>query len=253
MTIQAIITFLIGHPIITVILFVAILVMFIALLFSKKPFTLNFGENKSITLGSNEKNKAEPKQYVKSCKFCKDRIKSVTKTRVKSVIELRNETLHRQMKYFNNGLEEVKFTLQSDYKKWLSDRKPQCSDISNDWEYIMVVDKIELCLLTRVLPGIEQMMRENHLAEKTDAEFELYKNKSIVAIRTDIFRFIESNFMPGYSIKREDQYKFFADRFIHISSELDRCFNQARTLAINCSNGIIEIKSKSDHAIFDQD
>ena len=249
-----IITFLMNHPVIAIIVFVVVFIVFLAILLSKKSFTLNFGENKSITLGSsNEKSSKEPKSYVKSCQFCKDRIKTVTKTRVKKVMDLRAETLHRQMKYFNNSLEEMKFMLQSDYRKWLSDRKPQSGDISNDWEYIMVVDKITICLLTRTIPGIEQMMQENHLADKTDAEFELYKAKAISAIRTDIFRFIESNFMSGYSVKRDEQRKFFDDRWVFISAELDKCFNQARSLSIKCSYDVAEIKSKSDKQIFDQD
>lgn len=132
--------------------------------------------------------------------------------------------------------------------------KPHSSDIATDLEYVVVVDKIQLCLLTRVLPGVKQMLIENHLAEKgLDAEWELYKNQATLTIKADIFRFIESNFISGYSIKREDQYRFFADRWIFISSELDRCFNQSRSLAIELTNKTIEIKSKSDNKIFNQD
>lgn len=103
-----IITFLMNHPAIAIMVFVVVFIVFLAILFSKKSFTLNFGENKSITLGSNEKVNKEPKQLVKSCQFCKDRIKTVTKTRVKTIMNLRNETLHRQMKCFENGLDRVK-------------------------------------------------------------------------------------------------------------------------------------------------
>lgn len=252
--INAIITFLIQNPIVAAILLVVVIGLFIAILVSKKSFTLNFGENKSITIGgSNEKKSLEQKTLIKSCQFCKERIKIVTKTRVKSIMNLRNETLHRQMKYFENGLERTKIMLQDDYKKWLAERKPHSSDIATDLEYIVVVDKIQLCLLTRVLPGIKQMLIENHLSEKTDSEFELYKTQSILTIKADIFRFVETNFISGYSVKRDEQYRFFADRFIHISSELDRCFNQSRTLAIELTNKTSEIKSKSDHAMFDQD
>lgn len=53
---SAILTFLIQNPIIAGIALLVVIVLFIALLVSKKSFTLNFGENKSITIGgSNEK------------------------------------------------------------------------------------------------------------------------------------------------------------------------------------------------------
>ena len=251
--INAIITFLIQNPIIAAILLVVVIGLFIALLVSKKSFTLNFGENKSITLGAPSNTSKESKQLIKSWQLCKERIKIVTKTRVKSIMNLRSETLHRQMKYFENGLERTKIMLQDDYKKWLAERKPHSSDIATDLEYIVVVDKIQLCLLNRMLPGVKQMLIENHLAEKTDAEWELYKTQSILTIKADIFRFIETNFISGYSVKRDEQYRFFADRWIFISTELDRCFNQSRTLAIELTNKTSEIKSKSDNEIFNQD
>lgn len=249
---EIIIALIIAHPIIALVLATAVILLLILLMFSKKSFELQLSENKSIKIGGSSKT-IENKSLVKSCKGCRESVKNVTKERVKRVIAIREETLHRQMKVFENAMIRLQELLQTDYVDFLQVRKPHSVDIRSDLEYVVVCDKIELCMLKRVLSGINVMLIENHIAERTDDAWELYKIQQIRTIKSDIFRFIEQQFIPGYSVKREDQYKFFNDRWIFISSELDKCLNQARTLAIKCSHDVDEIKSKSDRAIFDLD
>ena len=109
----------------------------------------------------------------------------------------------------------------------------------------LVGEKIGRAFYTELLPGVRQMLKENHLAQREDTEFMKYKALATSTIRAGLMSFVDAEYIDQYSVPRMDKRKFFEQAFdaivdIELRTELD----SARDLARIYEKDIQEIEAR---------
>lgn len=144
------------------------------------------------------------------CILCKYQVAESVKQAYTTIRDMQLELLDRQMKSVENMGTRVTRIFETEYLEFLKKQRPDMVFDVRGWEMRLVSEKIKRAFYQHLIPGIRQMLKENHLAQRTDMEFEKYKQLSIDTMKAGIMAFVEVEYIEQYSLSREVKAKFFA-------------------------------------------
>lgn len=185
----------------------------------------------------------------RKCSLCKFKVAEVVKQVTNSVRDLRWDLLDRQMKLVENMCERLTHTLGKRYFEFL--RTYRADADFEDWEMRMVRLKIELAMKAYLIPGMRSMLKENHLADRTDdEEWTGYKRTTMDTIEASLMAYVSTSYIKQYSVPREAKYDHFRNEFnLVVVPEIHRTLDEARALAIIYENDIRRIEQSVDEEI----
>lgn len=176
------------------------------------------------------------------CDLCRFKISEEVRTTTNRVRDLRLELLDRQMKSFENLADRVVYTVTQGYMALVQHYIPaaviECQEVR------LMQANASQAMHQILLPGIRQILKENHLAQRTPEEWVEYKTTTLATVRTAMLGFTAERYAVGYAIPRDEVFAFFTLAYdgsmepaLHL--ELDR----ARDLAIKYESDIAAIET----------
>ena len=177
------------------------------------------------------------------CTLCKYQVANGTRRGIEGIRDKQLELLDRQMKSVENMCTRLKDTLCTSYLPFLQKFCPTADN--RGWEMMLVSEKIGRAFYTQLLPGMRQMLKENHLAQREDIEFLKYKDLAISTIRAGLMSFVDAEYIDQYSVPRIDKRKFFEQAFDTLIDQSIRIeLDSARDLARIYEKDIQEIETR---------
>lgn len=227
-----------ANPQLAIIIVILILLSFtIIALFSKKPITIRLGGGRSFSIGKRELSKDE-----------KDKIETLTKYRVKTVMQMRFDLLFRQIKYAENAMEKVLAKVCDDYAVLLEQYTRQKGidvDIKADYSFIIYKYKVNNFIDNHLISGLKSVYKENHIAEKSELEWMAHKTHISETIKLDLIKYVDEEFMACHGISRDAVRNFHIERWGYIADVIRECLDNARIMALDNAEKIVKVKQTS--------
>jgi hypothetical protein len=101
--------------------------------------------------------------------------------------------------------------------------------------------KVKECMWSKILPGLRQVYRENHIAEKSAQEWSTHKNGIVLTVRAEVMAFARDEWLPVPGMGKEIFLDFLADQWPAIERELYATLDNARTSAIAAQKRVEEL------------
>lgn len=221
---------------------------------ARSPVTLKMGD-KEISVGSPKKEEKKPtdKDTTKEllCQSCKRAVFDETKRRVKLVMWHRKNLYRDQRKYAENKIGSLSQGIWDDYNDLLSKYLVD-TDIRTERSYLLFKVKVIDFMEGYLMPRIESVLEENHIATKTADQWKEHKTLVLEGVYMDMGKFLEVNYSCE-EVPRDVMEEFLKSRWPLISGKVLEILDQARALAQACDVNVKEVKKYSDIKIFGKD
>ena len=247
-------TFLMNHESFLQGVLFLLLAIFVLIL-SKGPVSLKVGD-KELTMGNQTKKEEGGKGEFNNtkeliCQSCKRAVFDETKRRVKLVMWHRKNLYRDQRKYAENKIGSLSQGMWDDYSELLNKYLVD-TDIRTERSYLLFKFKVIDFMEGYLMPRIESVLEENHIATKTADQWKEHKSLVLEGVYMDMGKFLEANFSCE-EVPRDVMEEFLKSRWPVVSGKVLEILDQARALAQACDVNVKEVKKYSDIKIFGKD
>jgi hypothetical protein len=250
---ENVLTFLLNHESFLQGVFFLLLAILVLIL-SRGPVTLKVGD-KELTMGNQAKKEAGKGESDTTkellCQSCKRAVFDETKRRVKLVMWHRKNLYRDQRKYAENKIGSLSQAIWDDYSELLSKYLVDV-DIRTERSYLLFKVKVIDFMEGYLMPRIESVLEENHIATKTADQWKEHKSLVLEGVYMDMGKFLEANYSCE-EVPRDVMEEFLKSKWPTISGKVLEILDQARALAQACDVNVKEVKKYSDIKIFGKD
>lgn len=173
-----------------------------------------------------------PDSLNKHCLLCKVAVSSRATDASVREYTLRNELLDRQMTGLENTIKRLIRMLEVDYLVFLKLYRPDKEELIDDLEYLLVSEKIKRSMYSLLVPAVRAMLKQNHLASKTDSEWRVYKRVALETLQAGFLGFVDEEYTTSYKVPRDNKRGHFEKQLPRVLREIEITLDDSRRLAI---------------------
>jgi len=218
-------------------------------------FKLNFsfGKVKVSPSDSDDDQKSEVLNGYDSCFRKKDfyLVSTISYESAKKRIDIeRFDTLAEQMSFADQCISEIRQAMRSKFLSLLKEITGKSEGLISTHEssnHILVMK----VLVYELKDVIRRKMQENHLADKTDQEFENYIEVNIRYLNNVITTILDDNYPDNVNPSRERVYETNMQMGREMDNLLEKVLRRARIIAIEKNNLSLEEEKKMYQQIQD--
>ena len=212
-----------------------LLVVALFALFSRKGIEISLGGGRSISIGRSGSGSS-------GCDACKAAISKAATEQAEAIFQIRSGLMFRQLKYAENAMDKIEVRMCDEYANHLLSRNVD-GDPKGSAHFEVYRSRVERFVRGHVIPGLRAVYQENHIAEKSDLEWQAHKAHVIETCRMDLCKFIDDEFTPLGDMSRREVEEFHSSRWHVMEAVMHECLDRARMMAKQAHSDIDFIRN----------
>lgn len=204
---------------------VTILIVYLVVSFIGNQFDVQLGPIK-IKFGG-KKNK---EQLKKDKKYLIDKVKGITKKIEHQIVELKYDTLSRQIKFTEEKSADIKSILSQIYSDLLKEKLPEeeKKNVKSHKEYRYYQMLLKIALYECVVLPLKKAFKINHINEITGIEWQKYINHKIDISISMLSEFFDIMYVNNLFVTREELSKGNDSKMSAFKEEMNEIINNSK-------------------------
>lgn len=211
-----------------------------------KEFDVSLGPIK-MKFGGGKKSNLSDKKYIV------EKVRDITKKIEEQIVELRYDTLRRQVNFTQDKSADIKSILSETYSDLLKEKLPEeeKSNVKSHKEYKQYQMVLKIAMQECIVSPLKKAFKVNHLNELDGAEWDKYIEHKLDLTKGLMSEFLDVMYTDSSYVSREELSDGNNLKLLEFKEEMQEIINNAKDIQTKNDDKITELKKELETKIND--